>query len=46
MIAHREALDQLYPRHPWVFDSKRRRLLLKDIITGSNFAVGTRNGRQ
>jgi hypothetical protein len=33
-VAHREALDHLYPRHPWVFDSKRRRLLLKGIITG------------
>jgi hypothetical protein len=33
-VAHREALDHLYPRHPWVFDYKRRRLLLKCIITG------------
>jgi len=33
-VAHREALDHLYPRHPWVFDFKRRRLLLKKIITG------------
>jgi len=31
---HREALDHLYPRHDWVFDFKRRRLLLKDILTG------------
>ncbi len=32
--AHRDALDHLYPRHPWVHDEKRRRLLLKDVITG------------
>ncbi len=33
-VPHREALDHLYPRHPWVHDFKRRRLLLKDLITG------------
>lgn len=33
-VAHREALDHLYPRHPWVYDFKRRRLILKDLITG------------
>jgi len=33
-VAHREALDHLYPRHSWVHDFKRRRLLLKDVITG------------
>lgn len=33
-IAHREALDYLYKRHHWVHDYKRRRLLLKDVVTG------------
>lgn len=33
-VAHREALDHLYPRHPWVHECKRRRLLLRDLITG------------
>ncbi len=33
-VAHREALDHLYQRHPWVHDYKRRRLLLKGVITG------------
>lgn len=31
---HREALDHLYPRHSWVHDYKRRRLLLKEVVTG------------
>ena len=30
---HREALDH-YPKHHWEHDFKRRRLLLKDLITG------------
>jgi hypothetical protein len=33
-VAHREALDHLYNRHLWVHDFKRRRFLLKDVITG------------
>jgi len=33
-VPHREALDDLYQRHSWVHDCKRRRLLLKDVITG------------
>jgi len=33
-IAYREALDHLYPLHSWVHDEKRRRLILKDVITG------------
>jgi hypothetical protein len=33
-VAHREALDHLYQRHSWVHPYKRRRLLLKDVITG------------
>jgi len=32
-VAHRVALDHLYSRHSWVSDHKRRRLLLKDLIT-------------
>ena len=33
-IAQREAQNHLYNRHPWLFEYKRRRLLLKDVITG------------
>ena len=33
-VPHREALDHLYPRHPWVHEEKRRRLLLKNVVTG------------
>jgi hypothetical protein len=33
-VPHREALNHLYKRHSWAHDFKRRRLLLKDVITG------------
>lgn len=33
-VAQREALDHLYKPHPWVHEFKRRRLLLKNVITG------------
>jgi hypothetical protein len=35
-VPHREALDHLYKykRHSWAHEFKRRRLLLKDVITG------------
>jgi hypothetical protein len=33
-VVHREALDHLYKRHHWVHQCKRRRILLKDVITG------------
>jgi hypothetical protein len=31
---NREPQDDLNPRHPWVHDCKRRRVQLKDVISG------------
>jgi len=31
---HREPQDDLNPLHPWVHDFKRRRFLLKELVTG------------
>jgi hypothetical protein len=31
---HREPQDDLNPLHPWVHEFKRRRIVLKDLITG------------
>lgn len=33
-VPHREALDHLYKRHSWAHEFKRRRLLLRHVITG------------
>lgn len=33
-VAQREAQDRLYKRHSWVHAFKRRRFLLKEVITG------------